>query len=188
MSSKKKIAIAIILVISLIVFIAVGYTFSKYFQLIEGKASAQIAAWSFKANAGDTSKKLSEIVLKPVNGNTKIAPGTNGEFKIKVDSIGSEVDVDYKVEISQEKLPANMRFNIKGKSQTYTSMSALATAELHGTLNKSNNQEKTYDIQWNWPFETKDAQNILLDSKDMEAISMGSDLGFKINVIGEQAE
>ena len=187
MSSKKKSILAIVAIISLILIIVAGYTFSKYFQSITGKASAEIASWSFKANAGNENKKLSDITLTPTNG-TKIAPGTNGEFQIKVDSIGSDVDVNYEVAISQEKLPANMKFNIKGESQEFSTMEALAQSKLKGTLDSSNNQEKTYTIQWNWPFESKDNENNLLDSKDMDALALADDLGFKIEVIGEQKQ
>ena len=67
MNSKRKIALTVAIV-ALILSIAAGYTFSKYFQSINGQASAQIAAWSFKANAGSDTAKLSEIRLTPTNG------------------------------------------------------------------------------------------------------------------------
>ena len=186
MNLKKKHILAIIAIISLILIIIAGYTFSKYFQSITGKADAEIAMWSFKANAGNENASLSDI--KPTNG-TKIAPGTNGEFKIKVDSIGSDVDVNYHVEISQEKLPANMKFNIKGETQTFDTMEALANSKLIGTLDSNNNKQEVYTIEWNWPFTTLDEEtNTILNSKDMEALSMADELGFKIEVIGEQKQ
>lgn len=185
MSSKKRIVMSAIIIISLILIIVAGYTFSKFFKSVPGNATAQIAAWSFKANAGSETKSLSNITLSPTNG-TKIAPGTNGSFQIKVDSAGSDVDVDYKVNISQEKLPANMRFKVQGKTATYTTMAALADAELHGTLDSNNNQQQIFTIEWNWPYETSSG-NTLLDSKDMEALTL-TDLGFEIEVVGEQAE
>ena len=188
MNLKKKSIIAVAIIISLILIILAGYTFSKYFASVTGKATAEIAAWSFKANAGSENAALSDIKLEPTNG-TKIAPGTNGEFKIKVDSIGSDVDVNYRVEISQEKLPANMKFNIKGETQTFSTMAALANSKLTGTLDSSNNQQKTYTIEWNWPYSSVDSEtNTLLDSKDMEALGLANDLGFKIEVIGEQKQ
>lgn len=185
MSSRKKIVLLSTIMIALILIIAAGYTFSKYFQSINGKATAEIAAWSFKANAGNETSKLSEIKLTTPNGG-KIAPGTNGEFKIKVDSLGSEVDVNYKVEISQEKLPANMKFNIKGDTKTFSTMRALAESKLKGTLDSSNNQVKTYTIEWNWPFQSYDETNTLLDSQDMAIVNSTEDIGFKIEVTGEQ--
>lgn len=184
MNSKRKIALTVAIV-ALILSIAAGYTFSKYFQSINGQASAQLAAWSFKANAGSETARLSEIKLTPTNGE-KIAPGTNGEFIIKVDSLGSDVDVDYSVDISQEKLPANMRFNVKGDTQIFTSMKALASSKLNGTLDSSNGQVKTYTIQWNWPMESYDSNNNLLNSYDMDALAFADNLGFKIEVTGEQ--
>ena len=186
MSSKKKIVLTIAMIIAFILIIAVGYTFSKYIQEVGGTATAEIAAWSFKANAGSESEKLTDIKLKPRSG-TKIAPGTSGEFKIKVDGTGSDVDVTYTTTISQEKLPANMRFNIKGETQTYTTMASLASSRLHGTLDSSNGKEKTYIIEWNWPYKSDTDANIV-DSNDMTALSYAGNLGFKIEVTGQQKE
>ena len=189
MSSKKKSILAVIVVISLLLIILAGYTFSKYFSSVTGNATAEIAAWSFKANAGKENSTLSDIKLVPTNG-SKIAPGTSGEFQIKVDSIGSDVDVNYRIQISQEKLPANMKFNLKGETQTFTTMAALANSKLTGTLDSTNNQQKTYTIQWNWPYTTLDSENnTLVDSKDMEALEIpANELGFKIEVIGEEKQ
>lgn len=182
MKKNKKISLVILGIITLIFAIAAGYTFSKYFYSIPGSASATVAAWSFKANAGDETKKLTEIILKPTGG-TKIAPGTTGEFQIKVDAIGSDVDVNYSVNISQEHLPANMRFKIKGETQEYNSMAALAEAKVHGTLD-STNQTKTYTVVWNWPYENTSTNT---NSNDMNALNL-SNVGFQIEVVGEQAE
>ena len=187
MDKKKKIFLAVIIIISLILIIAAGYTFSRYFSSVPGSATAQIAAWSFKANAGGDSNPLTGIMLTP-SGGGNIAPGTNGTFQIKVDSIGSDVDVNYHVNISQENLPANMRFKLQGDNQTtYTSMAALASAELHDTLLATGNQQKTYTIEWNWPYQTPGDGNTLETSKDMAALKL-TNVGFKIEVVGEQAE
>ena len=68
-------------------------------------------------------------------------------------------------------------------------MAALANSKLTGTLDSSNNQQKTYTIEWNWPYSSVDSEtNTLLDSKDMEALGLANDLGFKIEVIGEQKQ
>ena len=186
MSKSKKKMMTAIIIISVILIIAAGYTFSKFFKSVPGNATAQIAAWSFKANAGSDTQNLSSITLTPTNG-TKIAPGTNGEFQIKVDATGSDVDVDYVVNISQEKLPANMRFNLQGETKNeYTSMASLAAAKLHGKLDSTNGMQKVYIIEWDWPYETS-VGNTVLDSKDMEALELSS-LGFGIEVVGEQAK
>lgn len=181
MNKKRKI-MSVIIIVTLILIIAAGYTFSKYFQSVQGRATATISSWSFKANAGDENKKLGEIVLKPTNGN-KIAPGTSGEFQIKVDSTGSEVDVDYSVNITQENLPANMRFKIKNKTQDYATMAALAEAEMEGTLTSAL-PTKTYDIVWDWPIENTSTNT---NNADMAALSL-TNLGFQIEVVGEQAD
>ena len=113
MSKKKKITL-IVIVVFLFASIAAGYAFSEYLKTVPDSAKARIAAWSFKTNFGGEREALNEIELSPTDGG-KIAPGTEGEFQIKVDSKGSNVDVDYKVNISEENLPSNMRFKIKGE-------------------------------------------------------------------------
>lgn len=183
MNNKKKILLIVALIVILIVAIAAGYTFSKYFKNEKGDVTATIATWAFKANAGQDSQKLGDIVLKP-EGGTKIAPGTSGQFKIKVDATGSEVDVDYTVSITQEKLPANMQFKLLGDKEYLPSMSALAS-KIQGTLTKDN-PTKTYDIVWNWPITTPGDGNTVETSKDMQALNLGN-LGFHIEVLGEQA-
>ena len=79
-----------------------------------------------------------------------------------------------------------MRFNVKGDTQIFTSMKALASSKLNGTLDSSNGQVKTYTIQWNWPMESYDSNNNLLNSYDMDALALADNLGFKIEVTGEQ--
>ena len=68
MSSKKKSILAVIVIISLLLIILAGYTFSKYFSSVTGKATAEIAAWSFKADAGKENSTLNDIKLVPTNG------------------------------------------------------------------------------------------------------------------------
>ena len=81
-----------------------------------------------------------------------------------------------------------MRFKLQGDNQTtYTSMAALASAELHDTLLATGNQQKTYTIEWNWPYQTPGDGNTLETSKDMAALKL-TNVGFKIEVVGEQAE
>ena len=188
MNKKKKILFVTIAILILIVLISAGYTFSKYYQAIKGSASTQIAAWSFKANAGNETA-ITDIVLK--NGTEeKIAPGSNGSFQIKVDALGSDVDVKYNVNVSEEKLPSNMLFYIEGNQQNkYTSLTELARTELTGTLLTTGSQTKTYTIHWDWPFNSYNpVDNSLLDNSDVaDGISTAS-YGFKVEIIGEQVE
>lgn len=189
MNKKKKILLTVAIILILIVLVAAGYTFSKYYQEIKGSASTQIAAWSFKANAGNDNASITDIVLK--NGSEeKIAPGSSGNFQIKVDALGSDVDVKYSVKVSEEKLPSNMIFYIEGNKETkYTSLAKLAEAELKGSLATTSSQTKTYTINWEWPFNSYNpVDNSLLDTKDVEDGTSSASYGFKVEIIGEQVE
>lgn len=185
MTKKKKTLLIVLAIVLLVVLIIAGVTLSKYFQTINGSASTQIASWSFKANAG--SEAITDITLESSDGE-KIAPGSSGSFQIKVDATGSDVDVDYSVNVSSEKLPTNMIFYID-EGDTYTSLNELASAKLTGTLTTSGSQTKTYTVYWNWPYESYDAtSNALLDNEDMADAASTASYGFKLEILGVQAQ
>lgn len=67
-------------------------------------------------------------------------PGSSGEFNLQIDATGSEVDIDYQVNVLEEKnIPRNMKFygeiiNEKGgvikKTKEYESFEELSSKEL----------------------------------------------------------
>ena len=71
MKNKKK-SLAIVAILLLIVLFATGYTFSKYYQSINGNIKFPVAPWRFSATTNN-GKSLSEITLDTVDGSA-IAP------------------------------------------------------------------------------------------------------------------
>ena len=135
MPLNKRKVLRLILAISLIliVFIA-GFTFAKYVTSVNGAGSAQVAKWSFVANAGEdeiTDIKLKDTIQRASLVDGKIAPGTGGSFDIIVDGRGSEVSIDYSVEVVSEfNLPVNLKFGIDGEPCNYNSLSSLVNERL----------------------------------------------------------
>ena len=127
--TKQKRALRICLVVALVLLIfLVGYTFAKYYSEIKGGGNGTIAKWSFVANnSKDTIQTISLVDtaknVSLVEG--KIAPGTKGSFDIVIDATGSEVGVDYEVNVAEEtNLPTNLLYKVTvdGKtSETYSS-------------------------------------------------------------------
>ena len=103
MQKKRKMIGALILIVLISLIFIAGYTFARYYKVINaGSTAANIARWSFGSKNTEASINLSE---------EKIAPGSNGEFEIEVDATGSEVDVGYEILVSEEKnIPTNMKF------------------------------------------------------------------------------
>ena len=115
----------------LLVALFAGYTFSKYSQAVEISTSSAVAKWQFSGkivNANNSSVtstiSLADTIKKSSIAEKKIAPGTEGEFSIVIDANGSEVDLNYIVELVEETdKPQNLIFTYDG--EVYNSLSSL---------------------------------------------------------------
>ena len=143
MSRNKKIISALIILTAIIISFIGGQTFSKYVTEVSGEGVANVAKWTFKVN--DNESQLQSINLaSTVNNetliNNKIAPGTSGDFQIKIDATGSDVGINYKVNFVNEKnKPQNLIFTYD--DERYENVTDIAE-ELSGIID-ANAEEKT---------------------------------------------
>mgnify|MGYP004523468477 CR=1 FL=1 len=175
--SKKIVLVVIAIAIIAISFIG-GQAYAKYMSRVTGQGTADIASWSFKVNENE--EKLQTISLKStINNSTlinnKIAPGTEGEFQIKLDATGSDVGINYVTRFENEsQKPINLKFTYDGK--TYNSLTNLQQ-DLTGIINANDeNKVKIITIGWNWKYETGStakeiAANDLIDTQNAKQIS-----------------
>ena len=156
MRKNKKKTLFIILLISVLIVLAVGYTYSKYRQSVNISATSAVAKWSFTGSFSDSKHSTVKTIslADTVNSDSilekRIAPGTNGKFSIVIDATGSEIDLDYDVTVSSETdKPTNLYFLYDGKK--YTTLNSLIetvksdnTKEFSGTiLHNSEDKIKT---------------------------------------------
>ena len=98
---NKKIIKILCAVLLLMSFLMTGYTYAKYVTQEKGNGSADIATWSFRIEKDENEDvktiRLADTSNKETLLNGKIAPGTSGQFYLKINAVGSEVAVDYKV-------------------------------------------------------------------------------------------
>lgn len=175
---KKKAVIIIAILVAIVLSFIGGQTYSKYVTEVRGDGTAQIATWDFKVNG--QKEEVQTISLGStydsstlVNG--KIAPGTEGNFQIKVDATGSDVGIDYKIKFTDETTkPANLKFYYQ--EVEYNSILELGEA-LSGTINADDeNKSKTFDIKWKWNYETGSnptevASNDKIDTQNAQEIT-----------------
>lgn len=90
----------VVLVLVILSLIGVSGTYAKYTTAVNGKGTAIVAKWDFKAKDGDTVLSedfeidLGDYVttgVVTVDGVKKIQPGSKGEIEINIDNTGSEV-------------------------------------------------------------------------------------------------
>lgn len=192
---------ALALALTLVSTCLMGGTLAKYTTTVTGTATATVAKWSFKAN--EQTATINEIKLgdtlsyneKDINKNV-IAPGTEGSFDIKLDGTGSEVGIDYAIEIAKgtamgdSKLPSNLVFStnmISGdnKGKPLTALSTESNSPLKGTINYNDgSKKKTITIYWKWPYDT-DTGTTNNDTNDTTDSGIGN-ITLDITVTGTQ--
>ena len=178
LKKNKKIVLLVIAIIAISLSFIGGNAYAKYMSRVTGQGTADIASWSFKVNENE--EKLQTISLKStINNSTlinnKIAPGTEGEFQIKLDATGSDVGINYVTKFENEsQKPTNLKFTYDGK--TYNSLTNLQQ-DLTGIINANDeNKVKILTIGWNWKYETGNtaqeiAANDLIDTQNAKQIS-----------------
>lgn len=187
---KRKIVLLVIAIVAILLSFAGGQAYAKYMSKVTGQGTADIASWNFKVNENE--EKLQTIALKStINNSTlvnnKIAPGTEGEFQIKLDATGSEVGISYIIKFENEsQKPQNLKFIYNGN--TYNSLTELQK-ELVGTINANNECKiKTLTIGWNWKYETGNSENEISknDLIDTQNAKQMSNYSFDVIVSGTQ--
>lgn len=117
---------------------------------------------------------LAESIKQDTLIQEKIAPGTEGEFEILLQS-NRKINYRIKFKSTNEK-PENLNFQIKGKDRKYYKLEDMEQ-ELQGELTDN----KKIAIYWKWDYEGNEMQNFQ-DTKDGQAIKQ---YNFTIYAIGE---
>lgn len=190
LSKKKKI---ILIVLSLVVLVATffgGQTFSKYVTEVNGKGIANVAKWNFKVN--ESEEQIQTINLNStIDNNTlidnKIAPGTSGDFEIRLDATGAEVGINYIITfLNESNKPQNLVFTFENNK--FQNLKDIEGA-LKGTIPADDTQkEKVFNIHWEWPYETgTDAELVTNDKIDTQNGKEIQNYTFDVLVEGVQA-
>ena len=176
-----KILCAVLLLMSLGM---TGYTYAKYVTQEKGNGSADIATWSFRIEKDENEDvktiRLADTSNKETLLNGKIAPGTSGQFYLKINAVGSEVAVDYKVTFENEKnKPDNIIFKYDGK--TYSSLSEIDA--IQGTMGLTDYKSQLIKVEWEWPYETGSAVNGIASGDKVDTQNGQDNLGYTFDVI-----
>lgn len=108
---KRKSGIGMVLILVLIAGITamITYTFSRYTSTATGTDTAQVAPWVVKVNGDDitTSNTFTAEDISWYNNESYItsgyaAPGRLGQFTIEIDPSGSQVAMQYEINLADE--------------------------------------------------------------------------------------
>jgi len=192
LKKNKKIVLIVIAIVAIVMAFLGGGAYAKYMSKVSGNGVAEVANWSFKVN--ESSEQIQSISLKSTANNSKlldnkIAPGTEGNFQVKLDATGSEVAVKYAVKFEEKSpKPTNLKFTYNGKE--YSSLKFLQE-ELEDTIDATaENKIRIINIGWNWKYETgSNEQEVSKNDKiDTNEAKQLRDYNFDIIVSGIQID
>ena len=133
-------------------------TWARYRSVTGSNVEAQIAKWSFKVNGEE--EQFADIDLADTIDFThvttdKIAPGTYGSFDLDIDGRGSEVSLDYYIDMVVANKPTNMKFYLDSNYSQPIEIAVGNKMFLEGDLLLSENpMQEIRTIYWKWEYRT----------------------------------
>lgn len=147
---------------------AISSTFAKYTSESTGTATARVAKWDILfgeeptmsetftfdlySTLYDTTANSAETDVKTGDDVTRIAPGTQGSFAVKITN-QSEVTAEYIIEFSvtnTENIP--LKFSMDGSTNWATDITTLNITDT-GAVNLAMGNNGTYTVYWKWDYE-----------------------------------
>ncbi len=145
--------LAILLILLMIAFIALAYTYAKYTSSMPGTGIATIAKWDIKFNRDDTTPltkdfqiDLASTMTTADKDNSFIQPGSAGSFKITVDNKSDvAATVVATVADNSSSIFQNGQFTLTTSGDTGSQGATIAAGA---------KQEVT--VNWKWDYEVAD--------------------------------
>ena len=149
-NKKSIVVVALLLMVGISTYFVAG-TYAKYTAEVSGTGTADVAKWAFTDDNNQVTLNIDyDGTYDPTTlVNKKLAPGTQGFFKVKISNATSEVGVDFKV--TPETItgaPTNVKFY---KDAQY-SVEFDASHPITGKI--AVGEDIDVKIYWKWEYET----------------------------------
>ncbi|MBO5349736.1 MAG: hypothetical protein J6A89_07985 [Clostridia bacterium] len=183
-----------ILAILLIAVLAFGiWAWSKYTTTLTGDSATTVAKWKFGTETTLTDLNLATtggaVVFDEVNNvkTDRIAPGTSGHFTVALDTAGTEVALEYVIQLTgmTDSKPTNLHFY---SDKDCTKLIDTADgAKYSGYISQDDTGTvHNVTIYWKWAYETEPvATNDPIDTADGEAAAANG-VTFDMTITGTQ--
>ena len=189
-TKSPKLTIVLLLLAIIILSIASFYAYSKYTRTLTGSGTATVAKWSFKVNGQTETIGNIDLGVTAYNNvaDQRIAPGTSGQFDLILDGSGSEVAIDYSIDLNITNNPRNLKFytdsGYKNEIEnTNGKMNVKGTIALEDV-----NTPLTRTIYWNWPYQTGTTENEIAKNDEIDTDDSGKNVTMAITVTGTQRD
>ena len=188
-SKKKNILIAIELMLIAIIIFSM-YAYSRYSSKVNGTGTATIAKWSFKVNGQtETLATINLADTMKTNNTVKqgtVAPGTEGSFNLEIDGSGSEVAIEYTINLKVTDKPQNLNFyadsgysqKIEASEGAMTITGGIPLAEVETPVTKT--------IYWKWPYRTGETDEEKQNNDKQDTTDSEKTVTMDITIVGIQ--
>ena len=121
---KKYIRYVLVFLIILFLIFILRLTYSRYITKFDYPLMGHVDAWNIKVNDQDilNNKDFSQTLNITYTENeyidpTVIAPTSEAYFTVKIDSTGTEVDFDYKLEVSEDAEDTSISYSFEEENE-----------------------------------------------------------------------
>ena len=156
---SRKSRTNLILYVVIAIFFIITVTIARYESNSTVNSKIQIAKWNISINGEKISTNQSIISTQmPITKDTLptndvIRNGDTGYFDIEINPTGTEVSIDYEINLSFINLPSTNSSHMKFEYYSLdggTTKSVLSNNTITGTANLNNLNTITYRIYWKW--------------------------------------
>lgn len=192
--TKKNGILKMVLVISLVIVIAIlaGFAYARYMTTKSGQTEVEIAKWNFNVTAGNSQNLSIDLAdTRLVNDTTEVdrstvAPGTKGALALNVNATGTQVSLEYDINISLTRIPENLIF-YSDSNMTNAILKENGNIHLDGFFGANDtNKTATKNLYWQWKLETGTTQ-AEIDSNDLlDSSWIGDEIVLDIQATGRQ--
>lgn len=188
--TKNKYIIIIFIIIAIALISAYGI--ARYKTLLNGNGTASIAKWSFKVTAGSSENLSIDLAQTRYENDTekvdrtKVAPNTKGALEFNVNATGTEVSLQYNIDINLTQVPENLMFysNEEMTNALYKENGKINLTGYFGADN--NNKTETKTLYWQWKYETGSTQEEIDANDELDSKWMDKNIVLDIETTGKQ--
>ena len=186
--TSKSLLFALILGIAILAS-AVGGTYAKYTEKVEKEAKATVAKWAFADDNTTQSNykfEVSESYDASTLVNGKIAPGTKGNFEIKLVNTNTDTAVGFEILFANmANKPTNFHLYRTTDGTTKGAEVLLdGTGKVTGKLAATDSTGLTAKFIWEWAYETAEvAANDVVDTNEGK---LANELTMGVTITGTQ--
>ena len=189
---NRMLKIIILIILAATLMALIGFAYARYVTTKSGQTEVEIAKWNFNVTAGSSQNLSIDLADTRLANDTtevdrsKVAPGTKGAFALNVNATGTQVSLEYDIDISLTRIPENLIF-YSDSSMTNTLLKENGNIHLDGFFGANDtNKTATKNLYWQWKLETGTTQ-AEIDSNDLlDSAWMGDEIILDIQATGRQ--